>query len=79
MNRSEQIKSIAARLTHNKEAREAYREILSAKFEKNEQESTSYKQMQKLFDKADSNIHNLTIDLGELNARMNQNGEVEIY
>lgn len=34
---------------------------------------------QKLFDKADNNVHNLTIDLGELNARMNQNGEVEIY
>lgn len=79
MNSTEQVQTIAAKLKHNKEAREAYRIILSAKFDKGEQESTTYKQMQKLYDRADSNVHNLTYDLGELDARMLPNGNVEIY
>ena len=66
-------------MTHNKEVREAYREILSEKFNKGETESTTYKHIQKLFERADNNVQNLTFELGELNARMLPNGEVEIY
>lgn len=79
MNRIKKIKEIAARLTHNKEAKEAYREILSEKFNKCETESTTYKQFEKLFNRADDKVQMLTFDLGELDARMLPTGEVEIY
>jgi hypothetical protein len=79
MNRSKQIQTIAARLKHNKEAQEAYRVILSEKYNKGETQSTTYKQIQKLYDRAENNVHHLTIDLSLLDARMNRAGEVEIY
>lgn len=79
MEQNKKIKSIASKLIHNIEVAESLKVILSDKFNKRETKTTQYKNYTKQLERAENNIHELRYDLGELNARMNQNGEVEIY
>lgn len=79
MEQNEKIKSIASKLIHNIEVAESLKVILSDKFNKRETKTTQYKNYTKQLERAENNIHELRYDLGELNARLNRNNEIEIY
>lgn len=75
----QQIESIAARLKHNTDAMEAYRIILSEMYRKGEQNKIGYKRYSELYERAEKNVNRYRYELGELNARLNKSGELEIY
>ncbi len=79
MEQNKKIKSIASKLIHNIEVAESLKVILSDKFNKRETKTTQYKNYTKQLERAENNIHELRYDLGELNARLNRNNEIEIY
>jgi len=79
MEQNEKIKSIASKLIHNIEVKEDLRIKLSEMFERSEQHTEAYKKLNKQFERSENNEHNLRYDLGELNARLNRNNEIEIY
>jgi hypothetical protein len=79
MEQNKKIKSIASKLIHNIEVKEDLRVKLSEMFERNEQHTEAYKKLNKQFERSENNEHNLRYDLGELNARLNRNNEIEIY
>ena len=79
MEQNKKIKSIASKLIQNIEVAESLKVILSDKFNKRETKTTQYKNYTKQLERAENNIHELRYDLGELNARLNRNNEIEIY
>jgi hypothetical protein len=79
MNRSEQIKYLAAKLKHNIEAMEAYGKIVSEKYSKGENNTVGYNVMLDRYNKARGKVQDLRYALGELNARLTPDGVLEIY
>lgn len=77
--REKEAQQYAAIIQHNKDAREALRLILSEKYKKGDTASPGYKSAKDMFEAAERNIDKYTWLLGELNARVLQDGTLEIY
>jgi len=58
---------------------EAYRIILAEMYRKGEQNKIGYKRYSELYERDGKNVNRYRYELGELNARMNKSGELEIY
>lgn len=79
MNRNDKIQSIAAKLKHNIEAMELYGKKVSEMYGKGQNSISDYNKMVDRYNLAKGKVQDLRYDLGELNARLTNDGTLEIY
>jgi len=79
MNRNDKIQSIAAKLKHNIEAMDLYGKKVSEMYGKGQNSTSDYNKMVDRYNLAKGKVQDLRYDLGELNARLTNDGTLEIY